>query len=287
MDPKFSSEYWDDPRIIELDTAGKLAGAWLFTNARVNYAGYAEVSLKVFSFQTEAPKEALDRAIKALAGSCVKVGGGYWLRNYIRRQIGEGTGLVRNCMCAPLLRDLRAMPREAVELVLEEYPDLRFPFESEALSTPSGSPSQGLPKHKRREEKSRAEQRGAEQSVGGAGGRRAPAAGFTTPAEHPEALAARLIAVGRLKRRGDADAWSPAELEAFRAAGLDRLSDADFSGQLEPMRIYYGASIPRGKGLPPDRRRQEVKTLLEHLAGELDKARAYARENDDGLRRVN
>ncbi|MFA6959923.1 MAG: hypothetical protein WC205_04130 [Opitutaceae bacterium] len=287
MDPKFSAEYWDDPRIIELDLAGKIAGAWLFTNARVNYAGYAEVSLKVFSFQTEAPPEALDRAMTALGESCVRVGNGYWLRSYIRRQIGEGAGLVRNCMCSPLLRDLRAMPADAVELVLNEYPDLRPVFELEALPTPSPSPVQGLPKHKRREEKSRAEQSGAESGVGGAGGRGAKPRGFTTPAEHPEPLASRLVAVGALKRRGESDAWTPEEIDAFELSGLGRLSDTDFAAQLEPMRRYYGANIPRGKGLPPDRRRLEIRTLIEHWAGELDKARAYTRENDDGYTRAN
>lgn len=288
MDPKFSAEYWDDPRIIELDMAGKVAGAWLFTNARVNYAGYAEVSLKVFSFQTEAPPEALDRAIQALGTSCARVGNGYWMRNYIRRQIGEGASLVRNCMCAPLLRDLRSMPAEAVELVLNEYPELRPVYESEALPTPSASPSLVLPKHKRREEKSREEQSGVEQRVGGAGGREGRPRGFTTPAEHPTPMHERMVLVGALKRRGATDAWSADEIDAFKAAGLDRLSADDFDAQLVPMRRYYGANIPRGKGLPPDRRRQEVKTLLEHWSGELDKAKAYVREQgEDGLKHAN
>lgn len=289
MDTKFSNSYWDDPRVIELDAEAKLAGAWMLTNARLNFAGYATVSLKTFRFQTEVDDKALGRAIEGLGKSCVRTPEGYWLRNFIRRQIGEGGPLVRNFMCAPLLRDMLTMPREVVELVLEEYPELRLPFdELKALPSPSDSPYKGLPKHKSREEKRRAEQSRAEQRVGGAGGRESQPRGFTVPAEYPEPTGSRMIAVGALKRRGESDAWSPAEVEAFTTAGLGELSDADFAAQLKPMRRYYGAVIPRGNGLPPDRRRLEVLTLLEHWSGELDKAKAYEREQgEDGLKHAN
>jgi hypothetical protein len=91
-----------------------------------------------------------------------------------------------------------------------------------------------------------------------------------------------MLRINTLKRRTDSTRWDADELEAFRAAGLDVLSDADFDSQLAGLEKYYMATIPREQ----DFRRTNLLRILRHWAGELDKARAYARDNDDGLKRM-
>lgn len=110
---------------------------------------------------------------------------------------------------------------------------------------------------------------------------RKPRPGYVLPAELPEPLASRLLALGALKGRQHSTPWAPGEVEAVRAARLDALSDEDFVAQLAPMRSYYLAAIPSEK----DYRRRDLGTLLNNWAGELDRARAWAREADDGVQR--
>jgi hypothetical protein len=106
--------------------------------------------------------------------------------------------------------------------------------------------------------------------------------GSTLPSEHPEDLGGRMIAAGVLMRRQASTPWSADELEAFRAQRLDTCAADDFAAQLETMRGYYTAKIPREM----DYRRRELKTLLNNWPGELDKARAHARDNNDGVTKV-
>lgn len=103
--------------------------------------------------------------------------------------------------------------------------------------------------------------------------------GSTLPSEHPDELCGRMIAAGALMRRQAGTPWAADELEAFRAQRLDTCAAADFEAQLETMRGYYTAKIPREM----DYRRRELKTLLNNWPGELDKARAYNRDNNDGV----
>jgi hypothetical protein len=283
MDTKISSDFWDDPDVIELDEQARLAALWLLTNARLNLAGYAEISGKVFSFQTGLSQEALARAHEGLPKTFLKFGKGYWVRNFIRRQIGQGNSLVRNNYLLPLLRDIQASPEPVVQAVLENYPELSESYKSKALGKDLGSTTQAP--EKRRAEKNREEQSRAEQLAGGAGGRQRaakPKAGATLPAEQPEPVRSRMLAIGALKHRETSTAWGANELEAFRAQRLDSLSEEDFTAQLAPLAGYYAAVIPREK----DFRRRELLTLLNHWAGEIDKAKEWLRDNNDGLKRM-
>ncbi len=102
------------------------------------------------------------------------------------------------------------------------------------------------------------------------------------PAEQPEPLRNRLLTVGALLRRQSDTIWTAEELEAFKASGLEKLTDADFENQVAPLTAYYGAAIPREN----DFRRRDVLRLLRHWPGELDRARAWVRVNDDGLKKM-
>ncbi len=91
----------------------------------------------------------------------------------------------------------------------------------------------------------------------------------------------RLVLVGALMRRQERTPWSTRELEAFRAARLDETTEDDFHEQLEPMRAYYHAKISGEK----DYRRRDLQTLLNNWTGELDRARAWARDHNDGIQK--
>lgn len=100
--------------------------------------------------------------------------------------------------------------------------------------------------------------------------------------EQPEDLRLRLQAVGVLMRRQAGTPWSARELEAFRASRLDDCAAAEFEAQLEPLREYYHAKISGEK----DIRRRDLQTLLNNWTGELDRARAWARDHNDGIQKL-
>jgi hypothetical protein len=104
----------------------------------------------------------------------------------------------------------------------------------------------------------------------------------THPSEHPEPIRTRLVAIGAIHRRMESTRWTAEEFAAFRSGGLDTLSPDDFSAQIEPLRDYYAAALPPDK----DIRRRDILRLLRHWPGELDRARTWQRDNDDGLTRT-
>lgn len=87
--------------------------------------------------------------------------------------------------------------------------------------------------------------------------------------------------VGSLLRRLESTRWTHEEFVAFNSSGLGELSDADFAAQAEPLRGYYAAAIPKER----DYRRRDVLRLLRNWAGEVDRARAWLRDNNDGVTR--
>lgn len=99
------------------------------------------------------------------------------------------------------------------------------------------------------------------------------------PSEQADPLRSRLLEVGNLKGRQPSTAWSGDEVQAFRAARLDTCSEDDFVAQVEVLRPYYSASIPREM----DYRRRDLLTLLRHWPGEIDRAREFNRRNNDGI----
>jgi hypothetical protein len=94
-------------------------------------------------------------------------------------------------------------------------------------------------------------------------------------------LRARCGQVGALMRRQEGTPWDARELAAFRAARLDDCTEADFDSQLWTMRPYYHAKIAGEK----DYRRRDLLTLLNNWTGELDRARAWARDHNDGIQK--
>ena len=299
MDTKISSTFWSDPDIEVATAETKFAALWLLTNARIDLCGHAQVTPERFAFETKAPPEGLGRAMVALPRGFLPVGKGYWARNFIGYQFGRGQQLARSNMRFPITEALRLLSKEIQVLVLAEYPELQEAFDHACFrALPKPSPThpvgvregegEGVGEGVRAGEGAGDDQSASDLDQSQPGStplrkkKRGARAGFVSPSDQIPALASRMLAVGGLKRRQEGTAWSPAEFEAFKAARLDTLSSDDFAGQVETLRGYYLAAIPREK----DYRRRDLATLLNNWPGEIDRAREWNRANGDGLKRL-
>jgi hypothetical protein len=174
MDTKIKDTFWKDPAVEQLVEAGDrdaiLSLLWLMT-AEVNHAGWVEVTPRRFLFQTSCNFEALQRACQALGKGIVTHPKGFWIRNFIRHQIGSGEALAANNMAAPVIKSFQTTPPEIVTEVLTQYPELQARIASQKING-KRSPSQALAEgcHSTREEKNREEKSRAE-GIGSAEGK--------------------------------------------------------------------------------------------------------------------
>lgn len=106
--------------------------------------------------------------------------------------------------------------------------------------------------------------------------------GSVLPSEQSPQVGGRMLLVGALMRRQEGTAWTSREFEAFRAARLDDCDGLAFTDQIETLRPYYHSKIAREK----DFRRRDLQTLLNNWPSEIDRARAWNRERNDGITKV-
>lgn len=123
MDTKIKSSFWLDQKVESLDAIQKLALLWLFT-AHVNNAGWVECSQRRFEFETASPWQALLDATEALGKGVLRHAKGFWIRNYVRHQIGEGVKLAKNNMAMAIVSSLGSAPEEIIKEFSKEYPEL-------------------------------------------------------------------------------------------------------------------------------------------------------------------
>lgn len=287
MDTKFSSSYWAHPQVEAAPLELKLAGAWMRTNERVTLFGYAAVTPRKFAFETGCKEQDFERALDALSEWFVRAPGGYFMPKFIGEQIGRGDSLLANYVCKPLVRALEGLNDPQISaLVLQFYPELEDALKVASFTKPLASPSVGV-----RAEKSRVEQSRAEQSrgIGVQGeGSRPPKRKLTPgvlPADQEEPKRGRMLTLNQIFRRPPTDPWSAPEQLALEASGLLAMDEPTFIDAAETIRAFYHASIPREMEQKFWKRTTLAK-LLENWSGELDKARVWARERDDGVRKV-
>jgi|688.fasta_scaffold203415_2 hypothetical protein len=156
MDTKISPSFWLDPAIEPLDAEAKLALLWLQT-AHISMCGWVSVSQRRFVFETACPIEALQRATQALGRAIVVHPDGYWLRDFIRQQIGDGQKLADNNMAPPCVKAAIATPSEISEAIFSEYPSLL-----KVLGKGLPSPCQAQEKEKEKEKAQRKSRGSAE-----------------------------------------------------------------------------------------------------------------------------
>ncbi len=105
------------------------------------------------------------------------------------------------------------------------------------------------------------------------------------PSAQSEPKRGRMLALNAILRRPPTDAWSAADQLALEASGLLKMDELDFVDACETVRVLYHATIPREISAKYWKR-STLEKLLENWGGELDKARAWARDSDDGIRKV-
>jgi hypothetical protein len=250
MDTKITSTIWSNLGFDPIDAQGKLAAFWLLTNELVNVMGFANLSERRFVFETQLPLEALAKGFDALGKGCVRIGNGYWLRNYIGSQIGRGPSLSKNNYAKAVTRLLMGGCQEELgRAVLTEYPEL---LEVEGFISPWKG-LRGSLNHKRREERRGEEQSGADVLGEDAGVRQ------------------RMLSLNRLFNRRESTAWSVDEKKCFKAAGLDSMPPEQFATEADLLAQFYGAVIPEALARKFWRRTELVR-VLRHWPGELDRA---------------
>jgi hypothetical protein len=208
MDTKIKSRFWPDPQVEALDRDGKLSLLWLLT-AHITDCGYVECSPRRFEFETGSPWQALIEATEALGGSVVRTAKGFWVRNYIREQVGVGESLANNNMGKAVVRQLKNVPPEIQQLVLRQYPELK------ALAKPYLSPSRTS---RSTGEERRGEERSSEDEGLGEGEALELPPGVEFPPGFPETERQALAWVAGLARPSDLPAVDPEfVLEIFHA----------------------------------------------------------------------
>jgi hypothetical protein len=292
MDTKFSSDYWSHPQVEAAAAEIKLAGAWMRTNDRVTLFGYVAVTPRKFAFETGLAETDLGRAIEALGEWFVRAPGGYFIPGYIGEQIGRGDSLVYNNVCKGLVRALVALHQPDISaLVLQYYPELAPALKVASFAKPLATPPGGVREEKRREEQSSEEKnrdRGLGEGTANAPRRpppKKPRSGVL-PESQPEPMRGRMLSLNAMFRREPTDLWSEAEQLALASSGLLDMHELDFADACETVRAFYHAQIPREMEVR-FRRRTSIEQLLANWGGELDKARAWARErSNDGVVKV-
>ena len=302
MDTKISPDFWN--RTIDLTSEEKLSILWFRTNDRMRLCGYCEVSAKLFSVFTGHKITVLERALGGLSEDFLKVGKGWWGRRHIAEQFGRGKKLENNTMSTAIVRDLLTCSEELRAVVLGEYPELLEEFLSEGGTSPAkglASPYQG-----QREGEREGEGEGArEGEVRGVGegaaetlaletvsGRSEPtpeegrrdalreergaAKGAARPAEFLPEQAARMVALGEIKRRRPASQWSAEELRALRNSGLLTAPAEQFAEEVKLVTEFYRSEIPDKQQIQLFKR-SIFSAILNNWPSELDRAAEWQR----------
>ena len=110
-----------------------------------------------------------------------------------------------------------------------------------------------------------------------------------TPAEVGDPLQALMLALNPCFRRVAVQAWTADEVQALEASGLVEADPADALEAISLVARFYRRKIPREMTREDAMRfclRTTMKTLLEHWPAEVDKARRWERESDDGVTKL-
>jgi hypothetical protein len=124
MQTKIDPKLWD--ALHEYPRETKLAVLWMLTNRQLTPSGYCPASVKTFQHETELSEEDLRRAYEFFREDLVKTAKGYWLKKFIRHQIGENRpALARDKRSRPVVASIEETKcPELKAAFLAEYPCL-------------------------------------------------------------------------------------------------------------------------------------------------------------------
>jgi hypothetical protein len=120
MQTKIDPKLWDALQGSTKET--KLAVLWMLTNRQLTPSGYCPAPVETFQHETKLSEEDLRRAYEFLREDVVKTAKGYWLKKFIRQQIGENR--------PALAKDKRARP-VVTSIEETECPELKAAFLAE------------------------------------------------------------------------------------------------------------------------------------------------------------
>jgi len=294
MHIKFPSNYWSHPQVEAAAPEIRAAGAWLLTNDRIALCGHCAVTQARFAFETGVLPEGFARALEALSEWFTPTPKGYFIPGFIGLQIGRGDSLLANNLCKGLVRGLQGLNDPAiVDLVVEYYPELIPALKVLSAGEPLASTTQVERVRVRVGERVRVQDRGAGEGAPGSNGqhppptrsRKAPRPGARLPDQQPEPSRSRMLALNAIFRRRPETAWSAADVRALEDSGLLLAGESDFVAECDAVRAFYLARLD-GEKERVFWRRTTLQTLLNNWAGELDKARRWARETNDGIAKL-
>jgi len=116
---------WSDPDFENLSSDAKLIVFWLLTSSSRDNAGVVRISAKRISFECSIPnpEEILSEALGS--GSFEQHGDRIWIKNWITKQIGTGTSLVKNNMMKSVFKCIKDYPVLLQQAILDKYPELK------------------------------------------------------------------------------------------------------------------------------------------------------------------
>lgn len=254
MDTKIKASFWTAAEIDALPAESKLTSLWILTST--NIIGLCEKHERLFTFETRLEAKWLLTTLEALPKVFLRFDKGIWVRNYIRRQIGDGPALIKNNLFTPVANILRSIrDPKLLAAVLVEYPIIatKLPDLSQPFLNGLATPPQVL--HK---DKGEGEGEGEGDPEGRESERRKPK--FDS-----QAFKSRVAAW--FNRRPE----TPFSDKETRVLGKV-VAMSPPPEDIDLLEKFYTAKIPHGE---KDIRRRDLFTLLNNWQGELDKARNY------------
>lgn len=162
MSPKIHPSFWSDPDVERLTPNQRYAFLWILTNSQMTLCGYCEVSETRFAFETGLPREELWNTVQALSRTVkgFKDRNLVYVRNFIRRQLGDGEELERNNIFKAVTKVFTGIKHEGLRKELEgDYP--AFKALTKGLSTSTKGKEKEQEQEKEQEKEKEKEQRGS------------------------------------------------------------------------------------------------------------------------------
>lgn len=141
---------WSDPDFEDLSCEAKLIVFWLLTSASRDNAGIVRISNKRIAFECSISnvEKYLSEALQS--GSFIKHKDRVWIKNWVTKQIGTGSGLIKNNMLKSVLKCVKECPKELQDIIINEYPILN---ELKDKETPSDGARKVVARDKERKGK--------------------------------------------------------------------------------------------------------------------------------------
>lgn len=233
MDCKLKSSIWYDAGFLALSPAEKLAAIWAISTNQVDTAGVLRFSPMHFQLETGLDTDIWESMVEAFQGFIVPLNNRrnlYWIKNYMRFQIGSGRAFIANSISKTCISSIGKLPAAAAEIIIQGFPEVLEL--ARILSTKDSGPKELA-------------ERLLVSAGGSEGGRTPVAPPSDPPATHPRG--------GKEKEKENKFSSSfSTHTQAGGGSGAVAATDALFSGQLDSGSPKKCAGRPSKPGAGPD-----------------------------------